>query len=140
MEPSKANTVGIVKKSPSLRTTRRTLQFFRACSGFRLFFPKYRTDNKPSITTWVTQLSKDQTKGSKPTRKKMMLYLRFKILKNHTSLGGTYLPKPYMGFSTSRRLHVSSGWQTWILTTNARFFRNFLLLNIAFCYLNIFEF
>ena len=36
MEPSKANTVGIVKNSPSLRTTRKTLQFFRACSG--LFF------------------------------------------------------------------------------------------------------
>ena len=30
MGPSKANTVGIVKNSPSLRTTRKTLQFFRA--------------------------------------------------------------------------------------------------------------
>ena len=38
MEPSKANTVGIVKNSPSLRTTRKTLQFFQACSGFFLFF------------------------------------------------------------------------------------------------------
>ena len=34
MEPCKANTVGIVKNSSSLRTPRKTLQFFRACSGF----------------------------------------------------------------------------------------------------------
>ena len=39
MEPPKANTVGIVKNSPSLRTTRKTLQFFRACSGL-FFFPR----------------------------------------------------------------------------------------------------
>ena len=38
MEPSKANTVGIVKNSPSPRTTRKTLKFFRAGSG--LFFQK----------------------------------------------------------------------------------------------------
>ena len=46
MEPSKANTVGIVKNSPSLRTTRKTLKFFRACSG--LFFPQNAEDNKPN--------------------------------------------------------------------------------------------
>ena len=46
MEPSKANTVGIVKNSPSLCTTRKTLQFFRACSGF--FFPQNAKDNKPN--------------------------------------------------------------------------------------------
>ena len=39
MEPSKANTVGTVN-SPSLCTTRKTLQFFRACSGFFFFFHK----------------------------------------------------------------------------------------------------
>ena len=46
MEPSKANTVGIVKNSPSLCTTRKTLQFYRACSGF--FFPQNAKDNKPN--------------------------------------------------------------------------------------------
>ena len=46
MEPSKANTVGIVKNSPSLRTTRKTLKLFRACSG--LFFPQNAEDNKPN--------------------------------------------------------------------------------------------
>ena len=46
MEPSKANTVGIVKNSPSPRTTRKTLKFFRACSG--LFFPQNAEDNKPN--------------------------------------------------------------------------------------------
>ena len=45
MEPPKANTVWIVKNSPSLRTTRKTFQFFRACSGL-LFFPQ--NDNKPN--------------------------------------------------------------------------------------------
>ena len=45
MEPSKANTVGIVKNS-SLGTSRKTLQFFRACSG--LFFPQNGKDNKPN--------------------------------------------------------------------------------------------
>ena len=48
MEPSKANTVGIVKNSPSLRTTCKTLQFFRACSGLLLFFPQNGKDNKPN--------------------------------------------------------------------------------------------
>ena len=38
MEPSKGNTVGLVKSSPSLRTTRKTLKFFKVCSGF--FFSK----------------------------------------------------------------------------------------------------
>jgi len=47
MELSKANTVRIVKNSPSLRTTRKTLQFYRACSGF-FFFPRNGRDNKPS--------------------------------------------------------------------------------------------
>ena len=47
MEPSKANTVGIVKNSPSLRP-RKTLQFFRACSG-EFFFPQNGKDNKPGI-------------------------------------------------------------------------------------------
>ena len=42
MESSKANTVGIAKNSPSLRI-RKTLQFFRACSGL-LFFPKNGKD------------------------------------------------------------------------------------------------
>ena len=46
MEPCKANTAGIVKNSPSLGTTRKTLQFFRACSG--LFFPQNGKDNKPN--------------------------------------------------------------------------------------------
>ena len=46
MEPCKAITVGIVKNSPSLRTTRKTFQFFRACSG--LFFPQDGKDNKPN--------------------------------------------------------------------------------------------
>ena len=47
MEPSKANTVGIVKNSPFLRTTRKTLQFFRTCSGL-FFFPQNGKDNKPN--------------------------------------------------------------------------------------------
>ena len=46
MEPSKANTVGIVKNSPSPRTTRKTLKFLRAGSG--LFFPENAKDNKPN--------------------------------------------------------------------------------------------
>ena len=46
MDPSKANTAGIVKNSPSLRTIRKTLEFFRACSGF--FFPQNGKDNKPN--------------------------------------------------------------------------------------------
>ena len=46
MEPSKANTVGIIKNSPSLRTTRKILKFSRACSG--LFFPQNGKDNKPN--------------------------------------------------------------------------------------------
>ena len=46
IEPSKANTVGIVRNSPSLRRTRKTLQFFRACSG--LFFPQNGKDDKPN--------------------------------------------------------------------------------------------
>ena len=33
MEPFKANTVGIVKNYLSPGTTRKTLQFFRACLG-----------------------------------------------------------------------------------------------------------
>ena len=44
MEPSKPNTVGIVKNSPSQRTTRKTLQFFRACLG--LLFLQNGKDNK----------------------------------------------------------------------------------------------
>ena len=44
MKPSKANTVGIVKNSPSLRTTRKTLQFFRACVQ-DYFFPQNGKDN-----------------------------------------------------------------------------------------------
>ena len=48
MEPSKANTVGTVKNSPSLCTTRKTLQFFRACSGLLFFFPQNEKDNKSS--------------------------------------------------------------------------------------------
>ena len=46
MEPCKANTVGIVKNSRSLRTPRKTFQFFRACSG--LFFPQNGKDHKPN--------------------------------------------------------------------------------------------
>ena len=46
MEPSKVNTVGIAK-SPSLRTTRKTLQLFQACSGL-FFFPQNGKDNKPN--------------------------------------------------------------------------------------------
>ena len=41
MEPSKANTVGIVKNSLSPRTTRKTLQFFRAYLGL-LFSTKWK--------------------------------------------------------------------------------------------------
>ena len=69
MEPSKGNTVAIVKSSPSLRATRKTLKFFKACSGF--FFPKNGKDNKPNHP-WLLELplaiSKDQTNDTKPTR------------------------------------------------------------------------
>ena len=47
MEPSKANTVGILKNFPSLYTTRKTLQCFRACLGL-FFFPQNAKDNKPN--------------------------------------------------------------------------------------------
>ena len=48
MEPSKANTVGIVKYSPSLCTTCKTLQFSLS-SVFRIiFFPQNAKDNKPN--------------------------------------------------------------------------------------------
>ena len=47
MEPFKANTVGIVKNSLSARTTRKTLQFFRACLGL-LFSTKWKGYNKPN--------------------------------------------------------------------------------------------
>ena len=43
---SKANTVGIVKTSPSPRTTRKTLQFFPEYP--RLIFPQNGKDNKPN--------------------------------------------------------------------------------------------
>ena len=46
----------------------------------------------------------------------------------------TYLAHPIYGIipPPPRRLHVSRGKQTWIWTTNARLFMNFLLLNVAF--------
>ena len=47
----------------------------------------------------------------------------------------TYLAHPYMGLSLPpppRRLHVARGKQTWIWTTNARLFMNFVSLNVAF--------
>ena len=47
MGPTKANTVGIVKNSPSSRTPRKTLQFFREGSGV-LFLPQNGKDNKPN--------------------------------------------------------------------------------------------
>ena len=47
MEPSKANTVGIVKNSLSPRATRKTLQFFRAYLGL-YFFLQNGKDNKPN--------------------------------------------------------------------------------------------
>ena len=49
MEPSKANTVGIVKNSPSLRTARKTLQFFRECSGLFLFHKMERIIDHPLL-------------------------------------------------------------------------------------------
>ena len=47
MEPSKANTVGIVKNYLSPGTTHKTLQFFRACLGL-YFFLQNGKDNKPN--------------------------------------------------------------------------------------------
>ena len=41
MGPTKANTVGIVKNSPSPHTPRKTLQFFREYSGV-LFTTKWK--------------------------------------------------------------------------------------------------
>ena len=46
MEPFKANTVGIVKNYLSPGTTRKTLEFFRACLG--LLFLQNGKDNKPN--------------------------------------------------------------------------------------------
>ena len=91
MEPSKANTVGIVKNSPSPRTTRKTLKFFRAGSG--LFFPENAKDNKPNhpLLLELPYLRiKPKTQGQQ--RKKMIPYLRLEILKNHTLSGDAYLP------------------------------------------------
>ena len=65
----------------------------------------------------------------------MIPYLKLEILKNHTLSGGTYLYSPSIyGIipPLPQRLHVSRGKQTWIWTTNARLFMNFLLLNVAF--------
>ena len=56
MEPSKANTVGTVKNSPSLCTTRKTLQFFRACSGFFFFSPN---TPKTSRVTWQANMDRN---------------------------------------------------------------------------------
>ena len=43
MDPSKANTAEIVKNPPFLRTTRKTLEFFRI-----IFFPQNGKDSKPN--------------------------------------------------------------------------------------------
>ena len=63
MESSKANTVGIAKNSPSLRI-RKTLQFFRACSGL-LFFPKNGKDgiNHPLLPELPYLRIKPKTQG-----------------------------------------------------------------------------
>ena len=95
MEPSKANTVGIVKMSPSQCTTRKTLQFFQACSGF--FFPQNGKDNKPNhpLLPYVRIKPKTQSQQGK----KMIPYLRFEILSD------TYLPSPYMYTELSPNPH-----------------------------------
>ena len=130
MEPSKANTVGIVKNSPSLCTTRKTLQFFRACSGL-FFFPQNAKDNKPNHPLllelpYLRIKPKTQSQqGKNDTLFKVrdpQWYLPTQPIHVY---GIIPLPPP-------RRLQVSRGKQTWIGTTNSRLFMNFLLLNVGF--------
>ena len=130
MEPSKANTVGIVKNSPSPRTTRKTLKFFRACSG--LFFPQNAEDNKPNYPLllelpYLRIKPKTQSQQGKKwypiwgSRSSAVLtYLA------HTCIWIIPTPPPHPP------PHVSRGKQKWIGTTNARLFMSFLLLTGAF--------
>ena len=130
MEPSKANTVGIVKNSPSLCTTRKTLQFFRASSGL-FFFPQNAKDNKPNhpLLLELPYLGIKPKTQSQQGKNDTLFKVRDPQWYLPTQPMHVYgiipLPPP-------RRLQVSCGKQTWIGTTNSRLFMNFLLLNVGF--------
>ena len=134
MEPSKANTVekntaNTVKNSPSLCTTRKTLQFFRAGSGL---FAQNAKDNKPNHPLlldlpYLRIKPKTQSQqGKNDTLFKVRDPQRY-LPTQPIHVYGIILPPP-----PPRRLQVSRGKQTWIGTTNSRLFMNFLLLKVAF--------
>ena len=128
MEPSKASTVGIVKNSPSLCTTRKTLQFFRACSGLFAQNAKNNKPNHPSLLELPYLRIKPKTQsqqGKNDTLFKVRDPQRYLPTQPIHVYGIIPLPPP-------RRLQVSRGKQTWIGTTNSRLFMNFLLLDVSF--------
>ena len=136
MEPSKANTGGDSKKFSFPVYNSWDLAILP--SVFRIiFFPQNGKDNKSSHPLllelpYLKIKPKTQTQQAKndTLSPAVLTYLA------HT-LTWDYPPPP----PTLRRLHVSRGKQTWIGTTNAGLFMNFLLLNVAFViYLNIFKF
>ena len=137
MEPSKANTGGDSKKFSFPVYNSWDLAILP--SVFRIiFFPQNGKDNKSSHPL-LLELPYLKIKPKTQTQQAKKWY---------PITSATYLPGPYtyMGLSpppppTLRRLHVSRGKQTWIGTTNAGLFMNFLLLHVAFViYWNIFKF
>ena len=131
MELSKANTVRIVKNSPSLRTTRKTLQFYRACSGF-FFFPRNGRDNKPSHPL----LLELPYLRIKPMTQSQQAKKWYPIWGSRFSAVLTYLAHTciwdYSPHTPPQRLYESRGKQILIGTTNARLFMSFLLLKVSF--------
>ena len=123
MKPSKENTVGIFKiLLPCVYTIRKTLQFFRACSGF--FFHKMeRIISHPLLLELPYLRIKPKTQSRQCTKKwypSPQQYLPTQPIHVY----GIILPLPHPEDFT---------WQANMIgTTNARLLINFLLLNVAF--------
>ena len=132
MEPSKANTVGIVK------ILLPCVQLVRPCNSSErvqnYFFPQSGKDNKPNHPLllelpYLRIKPKTQSQqGKNDTLFKVRDPQRYLPTQPIHVYGIILPPLP----PPPRRLQVSRGKQTWIGTTNSRLFMNFLLLKVAF--------
>ena len=122
-----------------MRTTRKTLKFFRACSGLPFFRKMERIINHPLLLELPYLRIKPKTQTNKVKSGTL-----FKVWdpQKHTSSGDAYLPTLYMGLSPPPedfKCHVASTHGS-DLDNEYQVIHAFSVVKCCFCYLNIFEF
>ena len=151
MESSKANTVGIAKNSPSLRI-RKTLQFFRACSGL-LFFPKNGKDGinhpllpelpylrtKPKTQVQQGKIQNDTLLQARDPQKPYPIRRYLPIQPIHIrDYPPYYLRPPRLAPAICGRKWLDFVFHLCDLDDDWQVIHEFSVVKCCFCYLNIF--